>query len=340
MPLYELHNVSHEYDGRTVLNIDHWQVDADRVTGVVGPNGSGKSTLLSLLGFIEVPSHGEILFDGQNTVPFADNIRGKVTFLPQDALLLKRTVYGNIAYGLRSNKIDGDERQHVHDALKMVGLDPESFARRPWFALSGGEIQRVALAARLALQPRVLLLDEPTNSVDAASARRIKAAALHARQQWGTTLVVASHDMAWLADMCDSVLHLFRGRILGAGQHTLVFGPWQAGDRGCVARSLTADQVFVAKSPRDPNNGAVAALPADKANLLSDVGLAPDGNHCVQGLLLHLNYEKTNRQINAAVLVGDTVLTVYLSKQEMSVCRYTPGQRVWVGYDPQAVGWF
>jgi tungstate transport system ATP-binding protein len=95
----------------------------------------------------------------------------------------------------------------------MVGLAPGRFARRSWRELSGGEAQRVALAARLALKPRVLLLDEPTNNLDQESATRIKDAALAARDAWGATLVVVSHDLSWLTTVADRMVVLADGRI-------------------------------------------------------------------------------------------------------------------------------
>jgi tungstate transport system ATP-binding protein len=340
MPLYELHNIAYSYSGLEVLRIDHWNVASDTVTGVVGPNGSGKSTLLALLGFLEKPTRGHIRFNGQPAEPFADGVRGKVAMLAQDAFLLKRSVYGNIAYGLKIRKNKGDVRQRVHAAMAMVGLDPGAFAQRPWFALSGGEARRVALAARLVLRPQVLLMDEPTTSVDAASAQMIKEAALHARQQWGTTLVVASHDVEWLADMCDHMLHLFRGRIMGSGQHTLIFGPWRATNSGGAARSLTAHQEFVAAPVPENMESAVAALPAERAHLVLDPTAIPDGYHRIEGLLLRLSFEKATRRVNAAILVGSTLLTVSLPENERSACRHHPGQTVWVGYDPMSIGWF
>lgn len=340
MPLYELNNISHTYKDRIVLNIDHWKVASDTVTGVVGPNGSGKSTLLSLLGFVTTPTRGEIQLNGQSTEPFADSVRGKVAMLPQDTFLLKRSVYGNIAYGLKIRNNTSDVRQRVHQAMTMVGLEPENFAGRPWFALSGGEARRVALAARLALRPQVLLMDEPTTSVDAASAQMIKEAALHAHQQWGTSLIVASHDVEWLADMCDDMLHLFRGCILGSGQQTLVFGPWKSDKNGFVARSLAADQDFLAAPSPDTLAGAVAALPANDADLYSEPSQIPDAHHRLQGLLLRLNYEKATRRVNAAIQVGSIVLTVYLPEREIQACNYHPGQKVWVGYDPLSIDWF
>jgi tungstate transport system ATP-binding protein len=78
----------------------------------------------------------------------------------------------------------------------MVGL-AAGFAGRRWHQLSGGEAQRVALAARLILRPRILILDEPTASVDISTTQCIREAALTARKQWGTTLLIASHDHNW-----------------------------------------------------------------------------------------------------------------------------------------------
>jgi tungstate transport system ATP-binding protein len=189
MSLYELAQIRHHYNGPPVLCIDRWSVAKNRITGLCGPNGSGKTTLLKLLGFIEPPSRGTVYFNGQKTAPYARRIRDRVSLLPQESYLLKRSVYHNVAYGLRIRKNIKDEKRRVSRALALVGLDPETFASRPWFALSGGEARRVAMAARLALRPRVLLLDEPTTSVDAASAQLMKEAAMDAHRRWGTARI-------------------------------------------------------------------------------------------------------------------------------------------------------
>ena len=85
----------------------------------------------------------------------------------------------------------------------------------------------MALAARLILKPEVLLMDEPTASIDALSAQLIKDAVLKARRDWGTTLIVASHDWQWLYGICDTVFHLLKGRFLGTGRENVLFGPWE-----------------------------------------------------------------------------------------------------------------
>ena len=211
--LYGLEGVTQEYAGRTVLSIGFLTIERQSIVGITGHNGSGKSTLLRILAFLEKPAHGRVFWEGKPCSTSQGRLGGKVTMLPQEPYLLKRSVINNVAYGL---KVRGtkDPDGKVAEVLNMVGLAPEKFSGRSWHQLSGGEAQRVALAARLVLRPRVLLLDEPTTSLDRESARRIKEASLAARKEWGTTLVVVSHDMGWLESVCDNILVLADGRLV------------------------------------------------------------------------------------------------------------------------------
>ncbi|MEW5771915.1 MAG: ATP-binding cassette domain-containing protein [Thermodesulfobacteriota bacterium] len=210
-PLYSLRNVRQSYNGRPALDLDELDIPERSILGLAGHNGSGKSTLLRILAFLEAPAAGTVAYAGRPAGTRDAALRREVTLLTQEPYLLKRSVLGNVAYGL---KVRGEAwRERAEEALGMVGLAPEAFARRSWRELSGGEAQRVALAARLALRPRVLLLDEPTNNLDRESAARIKDAALAARAAWGATLVVVSHDMPWLSAVADQMVFLADGRI-------------------------------------------------------------------------------------------------------------------------------
>ncbi|MCJ2164068.1 MULTISPECIES: ATP-binding cassette domain-containing protein [unclassified Pseudodesulfovibrio] len=213
IPLITLTDIRQRYSDRTVLAVDHLDIAQGSIIGLAGPNGSGKSTLLRLLAFLESPAQGTIRFLGLPAAARSSTVNRQVTLLVQEPYLLKRSVYANVAYGLKiRNKNDIPAK--VSRALEIVGLDPETFCKRQWFELSGGEVQRVALAARLALKPKLLLMDEPTASLDKKSAALIQQAALSAREEYGASLVIASHDMAWLDAVADHTLFLENGKII------------------------------------------------------------------------------------------------------------------------------
>ncbi len=212
-PLVSLKKIRQRYSDRTVLSVDDFDIISGTIIGLAGPNGSGKSTLLRLLAFLEAPAEGTMLFQERPTTASPNRVHRAVTLLVQEPYLLKRSVFANVAYGL---KVRGknDIPAKVHRALEIVGLDPESFSKRQWFELSGGESQRVAFAARLVLKPKMLLMDEPTASLDEKSSALIRQAALSAREEYGASLVIASHDMAWLHDVSDYIVHLEKGKII------------------------------------------------------------------------------------------------------------------------------
>jgi len=210
--LYHLENLTQVYRDRTVLDVDHLNIEVRTITGLIGPNGSGKSTLMRILAFLEKPAGGRVTFQGKPLSQVSLDLRREVTMLSQEPYLLKRTVQANVSYGLKIRGMS-DTRHPVRRALEKVGLDPARFSQRSWRELSGGEAQRVALATRLVLKPKVLLLDEPTANVDRESSELILCAVLDARNQWGTTLIIISHQLTWLRQIADHILALDYGRL-------------------------------------------------------------------------------------------------------------------------------
>ena len=334
LPIYDIKALEHSYAGKTVLAIDRLAVRPAAIVGLLGPNGSGKSTLLRLLGLIERPSAGKILFDGRPGEPFSGDARFLITLLPQEPFLMKRSVFKNVSYGLalRGNAVDVAAR--VNEALALVGL-PADFARRPWYALSGGEAQRVALAARLVLKPRVLLLDEPTASVDAASAQLIKEAALRARQELGTTLIVASHDWQWLYEICDQLLHMFKGRIFGTGGETIIFGPWQELETGRWGKTLSDGQQLCVPAPPDREAAAVI----DALSVGETDHKAGEGDLVLRGTVSRLSLERNTGRIFATVIVGSLPVTVGLTPQQNRERTIFPGKTAFVHYRPDQIKW-
>lgn len=220
-PLFHLENILRTYPEpgqrdavRTVLHLSELNIHAGQILGIRGHNGSGKSTLLRIIALLEPPDAGTILFEGQPAEVGNLSQRRQVTLLLQTPYLLSRSVASNVAYGLRVRGIRDafTLRKEIENALLAVGLDPAVFWQRRRHELSGGESQRVALAARLALRPRVLLMDEPTASVDQQSAERIAVAARHAADE-GSAVVVVSHDQEWLAPLADRLITLREGKL-------------------------------------------------------------------------------------------------------------------------------
>lgn len=205
-------DVRHAFGGKEALRVSSFSVSPGDILGLAGPNGAGKTTLLKSLGFLLVPDQGDFFFDGRRIAHEGERAaaRRNVTLLHQKAYLMKRSVADNVAYGLRVRGAP-DARERTGEALRMVGLPPAAFGGRPWRALSGGEVQRVALAARLALRPKVLLLDEPTANLDDASLVLLQEAIRTAAGEWQCAVVIASHDLPWLERTCASVRRLPEG---------------------------------------------------------------------------------------------------------------------------------
>jgi len=331
--LYQIKNLKHHYNGHPALDIDDFSIQPGTITGIIGPNGSGKSTLLKMLSFIDKPGKGHILFRGEPAEPFAENVRFQATLLTQEPYLMKRTVFKNISYGLELRRDTRDLTNRVHDALSLVGLAGNDFSHRKWYELSGGEAQRVALAARLILKPEVLLLDEPTASIDAASAQIIKDTVLMAQDRWGTTLVIASHDWEWLYDICEHVTHLFRGRFFGTGRQNFIFGPWSEPTPGKWVKELQNGQDLEVPCP--PSKDAIAIInpeslmPAEREKTCS-----------IEGIITRLVLEKNTQKIIIIVQVANQAITAKLSSENKQGHTLYPGQKIRLSYTPEDITWY
>ena len=339
MELYHIQNVDHYYGTKQVLSIDDVSIPEAAIIGLIGPNGSGKSTLLKLMGFLEEPTYGSIFFKGRKTGPFSSDTRFKVTLLPQEPYLMQRTVFENVAYGLKIRSDLKRLKSRVEDAMLQVGLAPESFARRRWSALSGGEAQRVALAARLLLKPEVLLLDEPTANVDTDSARLIRKASLKARDEWGTTLVVATHDWQWLFETCDSVLHLLHGRLFKGGLGCAVYGPWKFGWEGFLQKELEDGQVLVAPSPEEGKQVAILDPSRLKIVLLSKSPLLKWKIGSLNGFVTRLFLESNGQTVQTAIKIAELVVTIRIQREQVELLKLYPGKEVGIQYEPKEIEW-
>jgi putative ABC transport system ATP-binding protein len=185
-------------------------------TAIRGPSGCGKSTLLHMLGCVDAPTSGTLLFDGQNIATLNDRARSllrlnQIGFVFQRFFLLPMlTAAENVELPQSEAGVDRDtRRRRSRELLDYVGLGTRADHRPS--QLSGGEMQRVAIARALANRPRLLLADEPTGELDEATGQQI-AALLDRVNADGTALVIVTHDHA-LADRATRVLTMKDGRI-------------------------------------------------------------------------------------------------------------------------------
>ena len=211
--IYRLEGITKAYGERTVLEIPELEIYRGEIFGIVGPSGAGKSTLLRLLNFLEFPTLGSISFAGVrfNGREPPLEVRRRMVMVFQRPILLNRSVAANIAYGLRVRGLK-DVRRRVEEALRLVGL--EALAHQPARTLSGGEAQRVALARALVLKPEVLLLDEPTANLDPYNVRLIEEAIRRANEEWGSTVVLVTHNVFQARRLAHRVAFLLEGKLV------------------------------------------------------------------------------------------------------------------------------
>lgn len=192
------------------------------IFGVIGESGAGKSTLLRMINGLTSPDSGSLTVLGQ---PMATLARGPLRDLRRDIgvvfqgidLLTSRTVRRNVAVPLRLRRGTGaamsraEERRAVDEILEFVGLSHR--ADHYPAQLSGGEKQRVGLARALITRPALLLCDEPTSSLDTSTTGDVLRVLEGARERFGTTVVVITHDLDVVKAICDRVALLEHGRL-------------------------------------------------------------------------------------------------------------------------------
>jgi len=212
--IYQLRDVTKEYGGRCVLQVDHLDIRRGEIFALVGPSGAGKSTLLRLLNFLELPTTGCIHFldaEFNPSRPMPLNLSRRVTTVFQRPLLLNRSVGANVSYGLRLRG-QRNSSHLIEAALDQVGL--RAIARQRARTLSGGEAQRVALARAIVLQPDVLILDEPTANLDPYNVGLIEDIIGTLNRERGTTLVLVTHNVFQAKRLAHRVALLLEGQIV------------------------------------------------------------------------------------------------------------------------------
>ncbi len=224
-------NLTKIYTGTSheVLALDNVSLEVERgeIFGIIGLSGAGKSTLIRCINMLEKPTQGTIIVDGQDLTDLNNNTlreaRQKIGMIFQQFnLLSSRTVFDNIMFPLEIAKVPSKEaRTKVNELLELVGLTDK--AKVYPAQLSGGQKQRVGIARALANDPKILLSDEATSALDPETTRSILKLLKDINKQLNLTILLITHDMNVIKQVCDRVAVIDDSKIVEVGDVLTVF---------------------------------------------------------------------------------------------------------------------
>ena len=232
MALIEVEHLSKDFDVKngSCIHAVHdvsFSIEQGEIFGVIGLSGAGKSTLVRCLNLLERPSGGSVRIDGRDLVTMSEaelrKERQRIGMIFQHFnLLMQRNVIDNVCFPMEIAGIrKKDARIKAAEYLEAVGLTEKAKAYP--VQLSGGQQQRVAIARVLASNPRILLCDEATSALDPQTTREVLALLKKINQEYGITIIVITHAMSVIEEICGRVAVLEKGRMVEIGKVQEVF---------------------------------------------------------------------------------------------------------------------
>ncbi|MBQ7942847.1 MAG: ATP-binding cassette domain-containing protein [Lachnospiraceae bacterium] len=223
--MYRLENLNKEFveKGSKVVAVRdvNLEIEKGKIFGIIGFSGAGKSTLVRCLNLLETPTSGKVIFNGKNLLEMSNaelrKSRQKIGMIFQSFnLLAQRNVVDNVCYPLEIAGVKKKEaRKRALELLDMVGIQDKA-GNYP-SQLSGGQKQRVAIARALATNPDVLLCDEATSALDPITTTAILELLKEINQRLGVTIIIITHEMKVVEQICDNVAVMSEGVIVEQG---------------------------------------------------------------------------------------------------------------------------
>ncbi len=211
-PIIQIENLSKTFGDHEALNNINLTIFDGEFLTLLGPSGCGKTTLLRILAGFEAPDAGKILLNGENITQTPPEHRHVNMVFQNYALFPHMSVFENVAFGLRCQKVPEKEiEKRVAEVLDIVHLG--SFATRKPENLSGGQQQRVALARAVVNRPLVLLLDEPFSALDYSLRKRMRVELQQLQRELGITFIFVTHDQEEALSLSDRIVILNQGNI-------------------------------------------------------------------------------------------------------------------------------
>lgn len=224
MKIIETKNLNFWYGDFLALKDIDMEIEQNSVTAFIGPSGCGKSTYLRLFNRMNdliagTKLQGEVLIGGENIYDKSvdvDNLRKRVGMVFQKPNPFGKSIFDNIAYGLRVNGVKDHKliAQRVEESLKSAALweEVKDKLNKSAFELSGGQQQRLCIARALAVKPEILLMDEPASALDPISTVKIEDLIFELKKQY--TIVIVTHNMQQAARVSDKTAFFYLGELI------------------------------------------------------------------------------------------------------------------------------
>ena len=361
MSRIELKHIDKFYGSNHVLRDINLTIEDGDFMTLLGPSGCGKTTTLRVVSGLEKPQNGIMTIDGVEMINADDayyaepSKRGLNLVFQSYALWPHMTVYNNIAFGLKIQKMDKAEiDRRVMDSLRMMRID--MYKDRYPTELSGGQQQRVAIARAIVSEPRLLLLDEPLSNLDAKLRVDMRAELKRLHHETGTTIIYVTHDqvealtmstrialyrkgelvqVAPPLELYDNPVNLYTADFIGNPSINFVKGTAQVEAGGMRVDSPLGQLGFERGDMTEaaPQSGSVDVTIGVRPEQLS-ISRQADDAHWVEGHVY--SGMPAGSETLVSVRVGDTMLTV----KELGSTHYASDEPVYLGFNPKKVNVF
>jgi len=351
----ELRGVYKSINDHEILHDINLEVHEGEFLTLLGPSGCGKTTLLRLISGFEEPTQGIISIDNSDVSGLPPHQRYVHTVFQSYALFPHMSVFENVAFGLRCQKVPAPEiRERVNDVLKMVKLE-QYMGRKP-SQLSGGQQQRVAIARAAVNRPRVLLLDEPLSSLDYRLRKTMQIELKQLQRTLGITFIFVTHDQEEALSMSDRVVVMHEGHIEQIGTPRQVYEEPQ---NLTVAKFIGEVNIFEGDILETPGDKQVLVTIMDKPRLAKsshsftagekvtilirpeDVRVwgqkeVKDTTDMFAGTVEEVIYKGTTVDLRVRLVNHKVVAATEFFDEDDDRLEYKIGEQVWINWTP---GW-